>query len=95
MSSNIKDVAKLANVSISTVSRVINNAPNVQPETRKKVMEAIEKLNFKPNRIAQSLGGGSFNSIGIVAARSSNQAFMPLILQSIAEVADKETMRLF
>lgn len=94
MSSNIKDVAKLANVSISTVSRVINNAPNVQPETKKKVMEAIEKLNFKPNRIAQSLGGGSFNSIGIVAARSSNQAFMPLILQSIAEVADKKNYEL-
>ncbi|WP_139902956.1 LacI family DNA-binding transcriptional regulator [Clostridium thermarum] len=90
MSSNIKDVAKLANVSISTVSRVINNAPNVQPETREKVMAAVKKLNFKPNRIAQSLGGGSFNSIGVVSARSSNQAFVPLALQSISEVADKK-----
>jgi DNA-binding LacI/PurR family transcriptional regulator len=90
MGSNIKDVAKLANVSISTVSRVINNASNVQPETREKVLEAIKKLNFKPNRIAQSLGGGAFHSIGIVSARSSNQAFFPLILQSISEVADEK-----
>lgn len=90
MSSNIKDVAKLANVSISTVSRVINNVPNVQPETKEKVLDAIKKLNFKPNRIAQSLGGGSFHSIGVVSSRSSNQAFVPLILQSIAEVADEK-----
>ena len=90
MGSNIKDVAKLANVSISTVSRVINNAPNLQPETKDKVLEAIKKLNFKPNRIAQSLGGGAFHSIGIVSARSSNQAFVPNILQSIAEVADEK-----
>lgn len=90
MGSNIKDVAKLANVSISTVSRVINNASNVQPETKEKVMDAVKKLNFKPNRIAQSLGSGSFNAIGIVSARSSNQAFVPLILQSISEVADRK-----
>ena len=89
MGSNIKDVAKLANVSISTVSRVINNAPNINPETKKRVQDAIEKLNFKPNRLAQSLGSGSFRSIGIVSARSSNQGFVPLILQSISEVADE------
>lgn len=90
MGSNIKDVAKLANVSISTVSRVINNAPNVQPETKEKVLNAVKKLNFKPNRIAQSLGGGSFHSIGIVSARSSNQGYVPLVLQSISEVADEK-----
>ena len=94
MSSNIKDVAKLANVSISTVSRVINNVSNVQPETKEKVLNAIKKLNFKPNRIAQSLGGGSFHSIGVVSSRSSNQAFVPLILQSIAEVADEKDYEL-
>jgi DNA-binding LacI/PurR family transcriptional regulator len=89
MASNIKDVAKLANVSISTVSRVINNAPNVQPETKEKVLDAIKKLNFRPNRIAQSLGGGSFRSIGVVS-RSSNQAYVPLILQSITEVTEEK-----
>lgn len=90
MGSNIKDVARLANVSISTVSRVINNARNIHPETKKKVLDAIEKLNFKPNRLAQSLGSGSFRSIGVVAARSSNQGYIPLILQSISEIADEK-----
>lgn len=90
MSSNIKDVAKLANVSISTVSRVINNAPNVQPKTREKVLDAIRKLNFKPNRIAQSLGSGYFHAIGIVSARSSNQTFVHLALQAIAEVTEQK-----
>jgi len=42
-----------------------------------------------PNRLAQSLGSGSFRSIGIVSARSSNQGFVPLILQSISEVCDE------
>lgn len=92
MRSNIKDVAKLANVSISTVSRVINNVSNVNPETKEKVLDAIQKLNFTPNRIAQSLSGRSFNSIGIVSTRSSNQAFgnpyFSDILQAIGEVSE-------
>ncbi|MCJ7689785.1 MAG: LacI family transcriptional regulator [Clostridiaceae bacterium] len=92
MASNIKDVAKLANVSISTVSRVINNVTNVQSDTKLKVIDAIEKLNFKPNKIAQILGGGFFNCIGIVSTRSSNQAFVnpyfSTILQAIGEVGD-------
>lgn len=92
MSSNIKDVAKLANVSISTVSRVINNASNVKPDTKLKVLDAIEKLNFKPNRIAQSLGGGLFNAIGVVFTRSSMQAFnnpyFSIILQAIGEITE-------
>ncbi|KRQ87622.1 HTH-type transcriptional repressor PurR [Caloramator mitchellensis] len=91
----IKDVAKLANVSISTVSRVINNASNVNPETKKAVLDAINKLNFKPNRIAQSLGANAFPAIGIVSSsRFSNEAFLPLILQSIGEVADRKNFEI-
>lgn len=92
MSVNIKDVAKLANVSISTVSRVIHNAPNLKPETIEVVRAAIDKLNFIPNRVAQNLGGGYFNSIGVLLTRSSNQAFgnpyFSIVLQSIAEVCE-------
>ena len=47
----IKDVAKLAGVSISTVSRVMNNSKPVSPEARKKVLDAINKLDFKPKKI--------------------------------------------
>ena len=55
MSRTIKDVAKLAGVSISTVSRVMNESKPVSPESREKVLDAIEKLDFKPNELARSL----------------------------------------
>ena len=51
----IKDVAKAANVSISTVSRVTNNAPNVSPQVRKRVLRVIAKLGYTPSIIAKSL----------------------------------------
>lgn len=51
----IYDVAKKANVSAMTVSRVINNASNIKEETRQKVLKAIEELDYIPNRSAQSL----------------------------------------
>jgi ribose transport system substrate-binding protein len=53
--SSMKDVAKLAGVSIATVSRVVNQNAPVEEETRKKVEEAIRKLNFKPNLLARRL----------------------------------------
>jgi len=53
--SSIKDVAKLAGVSISTVSRVINQNAPVEEETRKKVQDAIRKLHYKPNLLARGL----------------------------------------
>ena len=55
MSLTIYDVAQKAGVSISTVSRVLNNNPNVLEETRKKVLGVIKDLNFKPNPIARGL----------------------------------------
>lgn len=51
----IHDVAKLAGVGIGTVSRVLNNHPNVKPATREKVLAAVEQLHFKPNPIARSM----------------------------------------
>ena len=55
MSVTIKDVSKDANVSIKTVSRVINNEINVSEDTKHKVLQSIAKLGFKPNKNAQSL----------------------------------------
>lgn len=52
---SIKDVAKHAGVAISTVSKVLNKYPNVSEKTRKKVLDAIEELNFVPNTIAAAL----------------------------------------
>ena len=55
MPNTIYDVAHKAGVSISTVSRVLNNNPNVLEETRQKVLEAIREMKFKPNPIARGL----------------------------------------
>ena len=62
----IKDVAQDAGVSAQTVSRVINNRPDVAPETRARVQDAISKLGYAPNIIARSLIQGRSNTLGVV-----------------------------
>lgn len=90
---SIRDVAREANVSVSTVSRVIRKYPNVPPETEEVVMKAIKKLNYIPNVAAQSLTQGSMRNIGIVFTRSAENAFSnPFfadVLRGIGNVAQK------
>lgn len=62
---NSKEIAKLAGVSRSTVSRVINNYSNVPEETRRKVLEIIEKYDYTPNSSARNLAGKSNRIIGL------------------------------
>lgn len=66
MAITLEEIAKLSNVSRSTVSRVINGDPNVKDETRQAVLEVIERLNFQPNLAARSLAAGRSNVIGLV-----------------------------
>lgn len=66
MAVTIKDVAKLAEVSISTVSRVINESKPVSPEARRKVLHAIEELGYEPNEVARSLVTKKSNLIGVI-----------------------------
>lgn len=84
MSRTIKDVAKLAGVSISTVSRVMNESKPVSPESRKKVLDAIEKLDFKPNELARSLVMKESRIIGVVV-KDINISYMAQIIQGIEE----------
>jgi len=65
----IEDVAKLAGVSITTVSRVINKVPTVTEDNRKKVDEAVRKLKFRPDVTAQRLAKGVNYTIGLVIPR--------------------------
>ena len=64
---NIYDIAKEAGVSISTVSRVINNRSRVSKETTKKIKEIMERHNYTPNPVARGLVSKSIRNIGIVA----------------------------
>lgn len=62
----IRDVAREAGVSLGTASRVINAAPNVEVEIRTRVLAAVERLGFVPNRAAQEIRKGRSNEIGII-----------------------------
>lgn len=56
---SIRDVARAARVSYQTVSRVVNDHPSVSPPTRQTVLDTIERLEYRPNRAARALAGGS------------------------------------
>ncbi|TJX67813.1 LacI family transcriptional regulator [Soehngenia saccharolytica] len=62
----IKDVAKMANVSPSTVSRVISNSPRISEETAKRVKHCMKELGYYPNAIARSLANSVSNTIGLI-----------------------------
>ena len=62
----IVEIAKLANVSTATVSRIINNTGKVNSEKKKKVLELIEKYNYKPNMIAKALQSSKSSTVGFV-----------------------------
>lgn len=75
----IKDVAKKANVSVATVSRVINNTGYVNHETRKIVEDAIDELGYVPNELARSLFRKKSNIIGLIVPHISTYFFAELI----------------
>ncbi len=73
---SMKDVANLAGVSISTVSRVLNKHYRVDDATRQKVEEAIRTINYRPNLMAQGLRSKVSNIIGLVVPHLMNESFM-------------------
>ncbi|HZK00601.1 MAG TPA: LacI family DNA-binding transcriptional regulator [Tissierellaceae bacterium] len=85
MAVTIKDVAKLAEVSISTVSRVINDSKPVSPEARRRVLHAIETLGYEPNEIARSLVTKKSNLIGVVVNDIGNH-YVSQIVRGIEEI---------
>lgn len=84
MKYTIKDVADRAGVSIATVSRVINGATIVSEKSRRRVLAAIEELDFKPSQIARNLVMQTTNTIGVIVPALSNQ-FTGGILNGIEE----------
>lgn len=71
----IKDVAKYSNVSIATVSRVINGSPLASVDAKEKVMKAIKELGYEPNALARGLVSKKSNTIGILIPDVSNFFF--------------------
>lgn len=73
---NIKDVARLARVSTTTVSRLLNDPERVRPVTRLQIEQAIEQLNYTPNALARGLKHEKTYVVGIVVSDISNPFFM-------------------
>lgn len=84
----LEDIAKQVGVSRSTVSRVVNGSPNVSPEVRQQVLEAIRITGFHPNAAARSLASQRTRVIGLVLPRSVSSfftdPFFPQLTQGIA-----------
>ncbi len=75
----IRDVAREAGVSIGTVSKVLNKTGTIALETRKRVTEVAERLQFRPNSLAKSLHSGLSGSIGLISNDSFGRFTMPIM----------------
>ncbi|SDN54356.1 catabolite control protein A [Alkalicoccus daliensis] len=78
MNVTIYDVAREAGVSMATVSRVVNGNPNVKPTTRKRVMEAIDRLGYRPNAVARGLASKRTTTVGVIIPDISSIFFSEL-----------------
>ena len=83
---DIHAVARLANVSIATVSRTINKVPSVNPKLAKRVWEAIRELNYYPNTQARALVSGRSRMLGLIVSEITNP-FFPELIQGFEDVA--------
>ena len=78
MTVTIYDVAREANVSMATVSRVVNANQNVKPATRKKVLKVIEELGYRPNAVARGLASKKTTTVGVIIPDISNSMYAEL-----------------
>ncbi|XID90260.1 LacI family DNA-binding transcriptional regulator [Paenibacillaceae bacterium WGS1546] len=87
--SSIKKIAEKAGVSVSTVSRTLNNYTDVSPQTRKRILEIAKELNYFPNAIARSLVQKKTYTIGIFFGNTMNSGFdHPFFLEVISAVRE-------
>lgn len=86
MTVTIYDVAREANVSMATVSRVVNGNPNVKPATRKKVVDVIKRLEYRPNAVARGLASKKTTTVGVIIPDISN-TFYAELARGIEDIA--------
>lgn len=86
MNITIYDVAREANVSMATVSRVVNGNPNVKPATRKKVVEVIDRLGYRPNAVARGLASKKTTTVGVIIPDISS-IFYAELARGIEDIA--------
>ncbi|WP_299110723.1 LacI family DNA-binding transcriptional regulator [uncultured Winogradskyella sp.] len=75
----LKELSKLLNISVSTVSKALNDSHEISDTTKKRVNELAEKLNYKPNRIAQQLKNNKTKTIGVILPTVTNPFFAEVL----------------
>src|SRR5690349_6681463 len=92
----LKDVAKIAGVSVSTVSRVLTGSPLVNEETRARVQRAMDALEYRPNRVARRLRRDTARAslIGLIVPDIQNPFFAELV-RGVESVAQKHGYMVF
>lgn len=86
MASTIEDVARVANVSIATVSRVMAGKENVRQETRARVLAVATRLDYRPNRVARSLRARTSKIIGLIISDIQNP-FFTAVVRAVEDIA--------
>lgn len=86
----IKEVAKLCGVGVSTVSRAINNHPDINPETKQKILDVIREYNYVPNNSARNLKRADSNTIAVVIKEISNSYWGVMLHVLEREVRDRK-----
>ncbi len=84
----IRDIARFSRVSTATVSRVINNSPNVTEQTRKAVQRALRELDYRPPVIARALTRQSLKTIGLMIPEIAN-LYYPVVIKAIEDELSK------
>ncbi|HET7087540.1 MAG TPA: LacI family DNA-binding transcriptional regulator [Anaerolineae bacterium] len=88
----LEEIAKLSGVSRSTVSRVINSAPNVRDDTRARVWEVVRRLNYHPNAAARGLAAGRTRVLGLViptgVAALFTDPYFPILIQGVTSACN-------
>jgi DNA-binding LacI/PurR family transcriptional regulator len=91
---NMKEIARLAKVSLGTVSNVLSGSPTVKGPLRDRVMTAVESLGYQPNQLARGLRRDKTNIIGMIISDVSNP-FFPAVVKGAEDTAFTNGYRLF
>ena len=90
----LKDVAALAGVSVATASKALNGKDNVHPDTRRRIIEAAERISFTPNQLARAIVGKQTGTVGLLTHDLEGRFSLP-ILMGAEDAAGADQMSVF
>ncbi|HXP38632.1 MAG TPA: LacI family DNA-binding transcriptional regulator, partial [Candidatus Acidoferrales bacterium] len=90
---NIKEIAKMAGVSVGTVSHVLNDSAGVREAARKRVLDAVQAVGYQPNQLARGLRRDKTNMIGMIIPDVTNP-FFPAVVRGAEDIAFSNGYRL-